>query len=846
MNGISSLAFATSTTLPSWLSRHHKVPPLKVLPFFAASLFAIANSAGLKHSSITAAEPPTRPSTASDPGLIENLAVHVDTADQSMVVSDSAAASRIGTEVLKNGGNSVDAAVATAFALAVAWPDAGNIGGGGFMMIRPSNGINPVCIDYREIAPKSMNAYSFLKSDTTFTHKAVGVPGTVRGLALAHQQYGRLPWRDLVLPAAQLAKRGVQVDRPLSDSLNSVLSEKRVREEPRFAEFRRVFGHPESRDWRPGDQLIQPDLSETLMMIADQGSDAFYTGSIAKMLVSEMETGRGEITASDLQHYQAKTRPVIRGSYRGYTILGAPPPSSGGTCIVEALNILECFDLARHERYHPRTVHLLAEAMRRAFADRAMHLGDPDFIAIPKHLTEKQYARKLAKTIDLNTATPSDTLGPPIREAYESPDTTHFSVVDAEGMAVSNTYTLEATWGSRIVVRGAGFVLNNEMGDFNWFPGETNQLGRIGTIPNQLQAGKRMLSSQCPVIVERDGSLVMVTGSPGGRTIINTVLCVLVNMIDYKQSPAEAVSSMRMHHQWFPDRILLESVSQLPHSSVASALNQMGHVVANRPGQGSAHSITIDPQTNDRLGISDFRRSGRPSAVRSGSIATWHFDEPAGTKLSNIKDDAQTSASWHSNIPGAITNGFDLLRIGQPPKQDKQDPVSESKHTFNFRSAKTAFVQLKPPSPDKPLTRLVVEIKIDNLNFTDDSKERIHFSLGDVSDTDHRHDSSLFLSHRKQAGICVGSRVANENSDLSPLRTKKTDGEPFLLQIEHNFKAQKMIARTRAASDESWRKLSSRELPSTTPPNVFRLTWDSGEPNSEDWIEIDRIEILRW
>ncbi len=414
--------------------------------------------------------------------------IEVVHSDGGVVVSDSRIASEIGRDVLLDGGNAVDAAVATAFALAVSWPEAGNIGGGGFMLVRPANGKNSVCVDYRETAPLSMQRDSFKRSDTTYTQKAVGVPGTVRGLALAHAKYGRLDWSDLVMPASRLALKGVRVDRPLANSLNSILRIPAVRSEEKYSELKRVYGKPDKSAWQTGDKLVLPDLAATLRLIAEQGPDSFYEGEIAKQLVEEMNRGDGEISLQDLDQYKAIIRPAMEGKFRGYTVLGAPPPSSGGTCIIEALNILENFNMKKWDRYNPQCIHLIAETCKRVFADRARYLADPAFTRIPEFLTSKDYALEVAKSIDLNKATPSAAITPEIDIASESPDTTHFSIIDKNGMAVSNTYTLEASWGSRMVVKGAGFLLNNEMGDFNWFPGETNDSGRIGTKANIVAA----------------------------------------------------------------------------------------------------------------------------------------------------------------------------------------------------------------------------------------------------------------------------------------------------------------------------------------------------------------------
>lgn len=777
--------------------------------------------------------------------------VHVDRSDLGMVVSDSAAASRVGSEVLRRGGNAVDAAIATAFALAVTWPDAGNIGGGGFMMIRPADGKNPRCIDYREVAPQTMQANSFTKTDTTFAHKAVGVPGTVRGLELAHQQYGQMPWRELVLPAVKLARDGVQVDAPLAKTLNQVLSEERIKRGGVFAEFKRVFGHPDQRYWEAGDRLIQKDLAKTLELIANEGAKAFYSGFIADLITEEMKRGNGEITLQDLKNYQAISRDVIRGKYREYTILAAPPPSSGGTCIVEALNILESFNLRELDRYDPKTIHLIAEAMRRAFADRAMHLGDPDFTDIPKHLTEKVYAAGLAKEIDKNHATSSHLVGPPITEGYESPDTTHFSVVDPQGMAVSNTYTLEATWGSRIVVQGAGFILNNEMGDFNWFPGETNTLGRIGTEPNQLQGGKRMLSSQCPVILERDGNLVMVTGSPGGRTIINTVLCILLNYIDFQYSPARAVSSMRMHQQWFPDQILLEAMDQLPHSRIANRLAQMGHKVANRPAQGAAHTIAIEDKDQIRIGISDYRRSGRPASLRSANITTWHFSEPPGTSLDLTQSTGHQPLQWSGRLTGATTNGHDQLRLSGTSKKASGVPrsVSESIGSKQRQIVINKAIAQIPSITGLPekIGNYAIEIKLNDSHFTDQaSDEVITFSLGEGSaqNREHRLKLNIGLSEKKQ--LCVWMECDQNRTEQMQIASQSQLMNPTLLRMQLDTISNQALVKTRPASAGNWKDEITLKLSKRIDPDHVEITYNSDVFTSDDWVEIDRIEILGW
>jgi gamma-glutamyltranspeptidase/glutathione hydrolase len=537
-------------------------------------------------------------------------------AKNGMVVSASGHASRVGRDVLKRGGNAVDAAVATAFAAAVTWPEAGNIGGGGFMMVYPAGGKPPACIDYRETAPDAATPTMFQDDDRRHTCKMAGVPGTVRGLALAHLEYGRLPWKDLVLPAADLAEKGFEVDSPLAESVNQILEDIGQSSEPGFAELRRVYGKPDGGAWNVGDRMILKDLAATLRSIALEGPDAFYRGRIADRIVGEMRRGDGIMTHEDLKHYRARIREPIRGTYRGYEVFGPPPPSSGGICLVEMLNVLECFDLGGCPRYSARNLHVLAETMRRAYRDRAEYLGDADFVEIPRHLTDKAYARRLADEIDLHGATPSESLAGEMPLAPESPDTTHFSVIDSDGMAVSNTYTLEASWGSRIVVRGAGFLLNNEMGDFNGKPGRTDRRGAIGTMPNRIAPGKRMLSSQTPVIVAKDGRVVLVTGSPGGRTIINTVLQVVLNVVEFEMDLPDAVASPRLHHQWFPDCLAFEGLNEDRYAAAVAELRAMGHSLSPPGGsrhQGSAHSVLVDRETETLCGVVDRRRGGEAS-----------------------------------------------------------------------------------------------------------------------------------------------------------------------------------------------------------------------------------------
>jgi gamma-glutamyltranspeptidase/glutathione hydrolase len=527
-----------------------------------------------------------------------------------VVVSVSPPATAIGVDVLARGGTAVDAAIATGFALSVTWPLAGNVGGGGYMLIVPSDHKTPpTVVDFREIAPADAKKDMFVQPEKRTAHRRIGVPGTVAGFALAHQRFGKLPWRELVTPAVELAKNGFLLDAATAESLNSIL--KKTNRE-KFAEFHRVYARPTGGRWQTGDRLTQPDLAATLERIAERGPAGFYTGETADRIVAEMHRGGGLITLADLAAYRAKFREPVRGTYRGCEIISVPPSSSGGTTLVEMLNILENFELRSHGRWSPETLHLMIEAMKRAYRDRACYLGDPDVVSIPAQLTQKDYARQLASTIDPRRATPSAQLAGEIRIAAEAEHTTHFSIIDRARMAVSLTYTLEDEYGSRVVVPGGGFILNDEMNDFAWLPGVTNVAGRIGTPPNQIAPGKRMLSSMCPTIVRRDGKPLLITGSPGGRTIINTVLQMVVNVVDFRMDLRTAVDEPRLHHQWLPDLVKIEPSLARTHAEAVAGLRRMGHQVKEQhEDQGDAHSILIDPVTGELIGAADKREDGR-------------------------------------------------------------------------------------------------------------------------------------------------------------------------------------------------------------------------------------------
>jgi gamma-glutamyltranspeptidase / glutathione hydrolase len=525
------------------------------------------------------------------------------------VVSVSAQASRVGLQTLERGGYAVDAAVATAFALAVTYPAAGNIGGGGYMLVVPAlKGAEGTVFDFRETAPAAARRDMFVAKDSRTPHRRVGVPGTVSGLALAHSRHGRLPWRDLVMPAVELARDGFELDAAVAAELNKVLVKS---DKSQFAELHRVFGRAGGTAWSAGDRLVQGELAAVLARIAEQGAAAFHTGKTADLIIREMQRGGGLVTAADLADYRPVVRKPLRSTYRDCEILSVPPSSSGGTTLALALNMLETFDVRSQGRWSSDTLHLMIESMKRAYRDRAAYLGDPSATLIREKLLDKKYARQLAATIDRKRATPSGVLAGEIPIAAEGEHTTHLSVVDSDGTAVSMTYTLESLFGSRVVVTGGGFLLNDEMNDFNWLPGITTSKGRIGTAPNQIAPGKRMLSSMCPTVVRRDGKTLLITGSPGGRTIVNTVFCIIVNVVDYEMDVREAVDAPRLHHQWLPDEVRIEPTLAEEHGEAIDALVQLGHAFAEkRERQGDAHTIRIDPKTGEIQAAADRRTSG--------------------------------------------------------------------------------------------------------------------------------------------------------------------------------------------------------------------------------------------
>ena len=508
-----------------------------------------------------------------------------------MVVCEEAIAAQVGIEAMQNGGNAIDAAVATAFALAVTLPTAGNIGGGGFLVYRPATG-EPVAYDFREIAPAAATPDMWLNGGVYDparhhqSHLAVGVPGTVAGLYLAWSENGKLPWERLVAPAIALASDGFEVTDGLARSLKKALP--RLKKYPASVAQFTKGGTP----YEAGEILKQPELAKTLKRIAEDGPAGFYEGETAELLVQEMQAGGGIITKDDLKGYVARKRQPIRGNYRGYEIISMPPPSSGGVTLVEMLNILEGYDLAGAGFGSARNIHRYVEAMRRAYEDRAQYLGDPDAnpqMPIQK-LTSKHYAKRLRNTIAESRA--SKSAPDKFDWRVQSPNTTHLSVVDSQRNAVALTYTLEQGYGSAIVVPGAGFLLNNEMGDFNPAPGLTNDEGLIGTDPNLTAPGKRMLSSMTPTIIAKDGQPFMVTGTPGGRTIINTVLQTILNVVDFGMNAQEAVDAGRIHHQWLPDEVWFERFSLSPDT--VEILKGLGHTVVEKRWPSAAQVIVVD------------------------------------------------------------------------------------------------------------------------------------------------------------------------------------------------------------------------------------------------------------
>lgn len=526
-----------------------------------------------------------------------------------MVASESAQATQVGVDVLRQGGNAVDAAVAVGFALAVTLPNAGNLGGGGFMLLHDAKTGKDTAIDFREMAPSAATRHMYLDGSgnvvagkSLFTHFAVGVPGTVAGLLHALQRYGSLSRERVIGPAVRLAREGY----PVSEQLALLLQAEQPHLQA-WAPTRRIFFNGE-RPWQTGERLVQRDLARSLELIAKQGSKAFYDGPIGEAIVAEMARHGGLISREDLRAYKVVEREPVRGRYRGYEIVSMPPPSSGGAHIVQMLNILERYPLKSLGSDSAQTIHLMAEAMKLAYADRSEYLGDPDFVKVPlKGLTSKAYADALAQKIDPDRATPSASIKPGTPQPYESDQTTHFSVADAQGNVVAVTYTLNLNFGSGIVAAGTGILLNNEMDDFAAKPGVPNAFGLLGGDANAVAPGKRPLSSMSPTLVLKEGKPWLATGSPGGARIITTTLQTLIDMIDFGMNPAEAAASPRVHHQWMPDELRIEKGLS---PDTIGLLVAKGYKVVEKPAMGRTQTIQItsdgffgasDPRNPDGL-----------------------------------------------------------------------------------------------------------------------------------------------------------------------------------------------------------------------------------------------------
>ena len=546
--------------------------------------------------------------SANEQAILEGERFHPVQGTQGMVATSHTLATEVALKVLKDGGNAIDAAVTAGFALAVTQPRSGNIGGGGFLVYSPGNGDAPEAIDYRETAPAAATETMFQDQDgnvvserSRFSHKAAGVPGTVAGLALALERHGTLSLSQALAPAIRLAREGFVVPHRFTEGLEQA----RDRLE-RWSATRATFYKKDGSAPQPGEVFRQPELADTLQHIAEQGVKGFYEGETAQLIVAEMRRGEGLITLEDLRNYEPAVRQPVHGTYRGFDIYSMSPPSSGGTHIVQILNILEDYPIGEWGHNSANTIHHMAEAMKLAYAARSEYLGDTDFVAVPlEGLTSKGYADQLRTSIKADKARPASEIAPGKPGPRESPETTHFSVVDRWGNAVSNTYTINFSYGSGITVAGAGFLLNNEMDDFSAKPGVPNAYGLIGGEANKVEPGKRMLSSMSPTIVRKDNRNFLVTGSPGGSRIITTTLQVIMNVIDHNMNIQTAVSAPRIHHQWLPDEIRVE---QGISPDTLDLLRARGHTINTGSAMGAIQSILIG-EDGTLYGGADPRRS---------------------------------------------------------------------------------------------------------------------------------------------------------------------------------------------------------------------------------------------
>ena len=614
--------------------------PTATIPLFdirPTTLFAIITIVAF----IALAVVTTQPAHAVQSAIFRQSAIsHPEIGYQGMVSSQDTFSSQAAADVLAEGGNAVDAAVTAGFTMAVTLPRAGNIGGGGFMLIHDAKTNRQTSIDYREQAAAAADRDMFLDESgspvqdlSQITHLAAGVPGTVRGFELALKKFGTISLARALAPAIELAENGFPVGADLYDSLAHYKDEFAL-----SAEAKRVFYQEDGSPWPVGALLVQKDLANTLRLIAKNGADEFYSGSIAKKIVADMENNRGIITLKDMQQYEAIERAPVKGSYRGLKVVSMPPPSSGGVHLIQMLNILERFPVEQFGHNSADAIHVMTEAMRLAYADRSKYLGDPDYVEVPSsHLTSKKYAHALARTIDMDSAAPSLDVypGAEMKNHYESHETTHFSVIDAQGNAVSNTYTLNFSYGSKLMVPGTGILLNNQMDDFSSKPGAANAYGLIGGKCNAIEPGKRMLSSMTPTLLFKEDGTIVATGSPGGSRIINVVLQMIVNLVDHNMSVAEATVAPRFHHQWFPDVLLIEKGFS---ADTIRLLSGRGHKIKRQSAMGSTQ--TVSKENGIFLGFSDLRRRnsstiGLPEPSQRATLMA------AGNKIPTIDSNSE-------------------------------------------------------------------------------------------------------------------------------------------------------------------------------------------------------------
>jgi gamma-glutamyltranspeptidase/glutathione hydrolase len=551
------------------------------------------------------------PLSANTLPIIEYASVnHPTIDDDGMVVSQRKIASEVGAQILKKGGNAIDAAVATGLALAVVLPRAGNLGGGGFMIVHLAKENKTIAIDYREKAPSAADRDLFLdengdydKKKAQFSLLSAGVPGSVAGFHHALTKYGTITWQEALEPAIKLAEQGFEIPHDLANTLASERYRKRLSSNPAAA---KVFFKKDKSIYSAGETLVQTDLAWTLKQLSKNGPDAFYKGEIAKLIVQEMEANGGLITLEDLKNYNVAERKPLVGQYKNFEIVSMPPSSSGGTHLIQMLNMLEEFPIKEMGFGSADSIHILAEVMKRAYADRSKYLGDSDFYKVPSSLTSKDYAKALNKDISVEEITPSSEVAPGNPYPYESPDTTHFSVMDQYGNAVSNTYTLNFSYGSGMMIPGTGMLINNEMDDFSSKPGTPNGYGLLGSEANAIEPNKRPLSSMTPTIIFKDNEPYMVFGSPGGSRIITTVLQVAMNVMEHDMNIAQAVHSPRMHHQWLPEVLMIEQGFGVDTENL---LKQKGYRLYPSSTMGSVQAIM--KKGNYFYGSADPRR---PSA----------------------------------------------------------------------------------------------------------------------------------------------------------------------------------------------------------------------------------------